>query len=300
MLNFCNLFKRNCCPPAACADFTAVKLDRITGRPVSGAVFTIYRNGLAISNVTSDASGRLNIESLPEGEYLIVETHFPDGYEYEASPHYIIVDACGNTSIDGQPADGYRFYNMPSADSESTDFTFLKFDSETGEALSGAVFTLSGNATAVSGQNGQVSFEDLAPGAYTLTEVTAPDGYSLPSVSYTVVVDENGNVTIDGVPASEFRAGNTKSLPESERPVIISVTAGDRIVTGTGIPGASITVTLPNGTQISTTVGSDGDWAVSVPDNITLNAGDTIYASQTVPGYGPSENASFLVQPPQR
>ena len=64
-----------------------------------------------------------------------------------------------------------------------------------------------------------------------------------------------------------------------------------------GVPGAELVVLLPDGTKVTTTVNENGIWLVPVPSGIVLFAGQTVYAYQTVPGYAPSENASFVVQP---
>lgn len=142
---------------------------------------------------------------------------------------------------------------------------------------------------------GRVSFTRLKPGKYVLQETVAPEGYEATTTTHQVIVDIDGNVTINGFPADGYLLYNT-SQTRSERPVIISVTEGDTSITGTGIPDASITVTLPNGTQLQTTVDINGMWAVTIPSDITLQVGQTIYANQTESGKTSSENASFVVQ----
>lgn len=147
---------------------------------------------------------------------------------------------------------------------------------------------------------GRITFTGLRPGIYELEETSAPSGYEPDATMHQVIVGTDGTVTIDGRPADSYILYNQPaedSRPQSERPVIISVEEGDSVVTGTGIPGATITVLLPDGTQADTTVDTDGRWTVPVPSASGLHAGDTVYASQTVPGLGPSDNASFVVQP---
>lgn len=98
--------------------------------------------------------------------------------------------------------------------------------------------------TSVSGASGQLSFSGLKPGKYVLQETTAPDGYTPPATTHQVIVDINGTVTLDGLPAIDFLLYNTPG-GRSERSVTSSVTAEDTAITGTGIPGTAIPVTPP-------------------------------------------------------
>lgn len=182
---------------------------------------------------------------------------------------------------------------------QTASFTALKLEQGTNNSLSGAEFILSSGGEIVmsstSDSFGRVSFTRLKPGKYVLQETVAPEGYEATTTTHQVIVDIDGNVTINGFPADGYLLYNT-SQTRSERPVIISVTEGDTSITGTGIPDASITVTLPNGTQLQTTVDINGMWAVTIPSDITLQVGQTIYANQTESGKTSSENASFVVQ----
>ena len=51
----------------------------------------------------------------------------------------------------------------------------------------------------------------------------------------------------------------------SATPVIDKVDTDDKKVTGTGVAGATIEVTLPDGTKKTTTVNSEGKWEVPTP-----------------------------------
>ena len=71
-------------------------------------------------------------------------------------------------------------------------------------------------------------------------------------------------------------------LPMSKAPVVDKIVAGDKKITGEGVPGATIEVTFPGvKTPVKTTVGTDGTWSVNVPKGITLYAKDTITVVQT-------------------
>lgn len=49
-----------------------------------------------------------------------------------------------------------------------------------------------------SGANGVVKFDGLKAGSYTVTETAVADGYQNFKASFTVAIDENGNVTFAG------------------------------------------------------------------------------------------------------
>ena len=77
-------------------------------------------------------------------------------------------------------------------------------------------------------------------------------------------------------------------------PVIDQIIEGDPSVSGTGIAGATITVTWPHGQPDgTTTVGAYGTWIISQPGDLV--AGDAVSATQTVPGMTVSSAATQTV-----
>ena len=188
-------------PPPPSGVFTAIKRSRATGRPVAGAVYTLYQSGRPVARAESDAAGRLRFAGLQPGCYTLSETEAPAGYQPDATSYTVSVCACGRVTIDCQPADGFPLYDTPAAT-----LAFQKRDEVNGRPLSGAVFTLSNGQTATSDSNGLVQFGTLAPGTYTLTETRAPDGYQLSDTPYTVTVSAAGAVTVNGVPIEQFTA----------------------------------------------------------------------------------------------
>lgn len=71
-------------------------------------------------------------------------------------------------------------------------------------------------------------------------------------------------------------------LPMSKAPGVDKIVAGDKKITGEGVPGAAIEVTFPGvKTPATTTVDTFGKWSVNVPKGITLYAKDTITVVQT-------------------
>ena len=279
------------CPPPVTGAFTLKKNDSANNAGLGGAVFSLSMNGQIVRDAISDASGSLTFNGLKPGTYELTETTPPTGYQRNPTPRQVVVDVHGNVTIDGVPANNTIIYNTPLS---TAHLSFTKTDASTGLPLAGAAFELSNGSMVVSKANGAVDFGPLPAGTYTLKETSSPDGYTADQSIYTVVVSDDGNITIDGKPLSQFHPENAPR--RSDRPVILSITEGDRVVTGTGIPGALITVEFPDGTTAEATVGSDGQWFVVVPSTTNLQANQTVYANQTAPGLGTSENASFLIQ----
>lgn len=114
--------------------------------------------------------------------------------------------------------------------------------------------------------------------------------------------------TADATEADEnalanVKAGDTlyavwadKNAEKSARPSIDPVTADDSEVSGKGTPGAEVTVTLPGGATVTTTVGGDGTWVAPVPEGTTLAEGDQVSATASEPGKTVSDPAETTVK----
>jgi len=83
---------------------------------------------------------------------------------------------------------------------------------------------------------------------------------------------------------------------QSAQPRINPVTEGDKVITGSGVPGAQIVVTLPGGDKLTTTVGGNGNWTVSIPAGKEPNYNEKVSAVQTENGKKPSEPQEVTVQ----
>ena len=84
----------------------------------------------------------------------------------------------------------------------------------------------------------------------------------------TIEVADNGEVKVTFSDKSEAKIPAAKTVVERETsatPVINQVDTDDEKVTGTGVAGATIEVTLPDGTKKTTTVNSEGKWEVPTP-----------------------------------
>ena len=98
---------------------------------------------------------------------------------------------------------------------------------------------------------------------------------SLPAGT-TVTVDNNGDVTITYPDKSKDTIPGTSTVAEKEtsaKPTVDKVDTDDLKVTGTGVAGSKIVVTLPNGDTKTTTVKPDGKWEVDL-DNPLAKDGE--------------------------
>jgi len=147
-----------------------------------------------------------------------------------------------------------------------------------------------------------------------LTATVAPANATDKNVTWTssntsvATVDANGIVTAISAGAADItvttvNGGYTAKcivavqLAQSTPPVTNIVYAGGSTITGTGISGASITVTLPNSTTVNASVNSGGTWTVDVPSGVTLAGEQIISAVQQETGKAVSNTVSVAVRP---
>ena len=269
------------------AELSFQKRDKNAGTPLAGAEFTLSGGRTAVS----DADGTVRFDGLAPGTYTLTESRSPDGYLPNPTVYTVVVAPDGTVTIDGKDPAGFVV-----ADTPYPVLKFLKYDASTNAPLAGAEFTLSDGRTAVSQENGLVYFGPVAPGLYTLTESRSPDGYEPNDAEYSVRVQDNGVILIDGIPMAAFSVGNVPLRPVSAPPAVDMVTTASRVITGTGVPGAQITVTFPDGTVATTTVLAMGIWIAPVASGEALRVGDVVEVRQTETGKLPSPPVYAIVQ----
>ncbi|WP_245149815.1 S-layer homology domain-containing protein, partial [Peptoniphilus vaginalis] len=95
-----------------------------------------------------------------------------------------------------------------------------------------------------------------------------------------------------------------KAEEQTAPPTITEPKAGDKTISGTGVPGAKVSVTKEDkggtgqGSPIAkdVLVGNDGKWTAEVPDGVNLEEGDTILATQKEDGKDESDQAQAKVK----
>ena len=248
-----------CCgrtPCPAWSYFRLTKRDGVTGAPLAGALYTLYRGGREVVSDLSDPAGGLAFFPLAPGVYTLREVRPPAGYAPEEETHTVIVHENGGVTLDGRPAQGADLYDLP-----LNNFHFSKTGGADGKPLAGAVFTLSDGRTAVSGADGEVSFGPLPPGRYTMKETSAPAGYLPNDREYGVAVAADGTITVDGTTLAGFRVENER------RPASLSFRKKDA---ATGAPLAGAEFALSNGQTAVSDANGLVDFGPVVPDLYSL------------------------------
>ncbi|MGM0123993.1 hypothetical protein IGI37_001367 [Enterococcus sp. AZ194] len=165
-----------------------MKKDAKSGEGLQGAVFELQNaGGITLqSGLITDASGLLTINDLEPGDYQLIETQAPTGYDLDATPVPFTVEK-GQTTV-----------AKVSMTNKLTPggVVLTKTDETTKDALQGAVFELqdkdgtalqSGLTTDVSGK---IAVDGLAPGDYQFVETQAPTGYDLDKTPVTFTIEK--------------------------------------------------------------------------------------------------------------
>ncbi|MCQ4636853.1 SpaA isopeptide-forming pilin-related protein [Anaerovorax odorimutans] len=197
-----------------------------TNTKLEGAVFKLYRDSVSKENLlgTETTAGKDGIAVFGQSEngnnltwkgkdyyleagikYILVEAQAPNGYEKASKKYeFQLRDENGGASLENVPA--YQIGHIFSVANEKYNFYIHKTSEHTGETLKDAGFTLytdeeckNDPVSGIEEKDGYFTFKGLAAGTYYLKETKVPEGYYYDSNKvYTVVIDNNGDATIDG------------------------------------------------------------------------------------------------------
>lgn len=151
-------------------DLSVVPYDGSTGGGLSGACVIFF--GGSQEGCDEDGNGRITFEDVPVGSYLLRETQAPVGFTVPED-RWIAIQVTNRTIyLQHSPAST----DLPSGE---VNVALVTRDPDTGDLITGACYIILDASIEGCDENGdgQVDYEGVAPGTYTLTQTLAPDGY---------------------------------------------------------------------------------------------------------------------------
>ena len=214
-------------------DIKIKKVDATTGKTLPGAGIKLQKktsSGYAdIATKSTGSDGTAAFAGLKKGVYKIVETTAPLGYEINpkgwsfiisgansgAAYKYSIKDLSTGKEFNTNDASDIRI-----SDQTSPDLKLTKRDFGTDEPLRGGEFTLMNSwglaySSVKADENGVINFGPVPTGTYTLTEKSAPSGYSPYAAGWTIKIEQSGTekkVTVTLNKQSGDSAANKEGL----------------------------------------------------------------------------------------
>ncbi len=269
---------------------------------VSGGAQNVTKTATSIS-FTSGTS-RATITGLPDGTYTLSETSAPEinGVQYDIATDIEFTISNGQVQsgahITAATTSSNAIVTMEDDILVVPDVTgtvdISKKDTVAGNELPGAQITvtgpegadltsctITGGATGISVRGNEISFtsgnsattiQGLPAGTYTMHEVTAPSGYRVATdIEFTVGSD--GTITGSNITTSSATGNAVVTMLDA--PTVVDISKKDTVA-GEELPGASITVTGPDGVNLTNCVVTGGGTNVSKSGNtISFVSGDT-------------------------
>ena len=241
-------------------DFTVVKVDSQSKKPIEGVTFRIWRDGALLGDYKTDKDGKITLAKAPAGTYKVQEAATLQEYILNDKPVEIEHTSDKPTEITIE-------------NTKKPGLSIKKIDAETRKPLANAVFKLSRangdiiKESIVTDSNGKALIEGLDAGDYVVTEVTAPGGYIL-----------------DGNPRTvSLEAGETYTLTiENQKKPGLLIKKVDA-ETKKPLAGASFKVTRGDGSIVRENVTTDVDGIAHLPE---LETGTYIITEENAPsGY---------------
>ena len=173
-------------------DIKVTKKDADTDWPLAGAEFTLEsvslddpnEGGSVKRSLTTDATGFVIFEDVPNGTYKLWESVPPKGYESNDEVKTIVVTS------DDEPVIEFEYKNEP-----HSGIRILKLDAATDQPIPGALFRITPMAPLTgpsfereTDENGLIVIENAEPGTYKVEELSVPDPYVVNSEPHLVEV----------------------------------------------------------------------------------------------------------------
>lgn len=258
--------------PRIHGDLHFKKINSITENPINDVEFLLtgtsdYGNDVfqQAASEGKDAgnydAGEVTFNNLELGTYKLSETKAKDGYILSRTEWMVQVNESGMVILrnpDGSEVkrDTDSTYTITNEPLHS--IRFIKTSTYgTNITLTGAEFSLTGisdygtntDKTGASGNDGIVTIDGLEPGTYQLKETKAPDNYELNTTIYTVVVNSNGDFTIDGlqkITISSAQIYDFKNIPTGGVVKLTKIWKDSKTNTDRSIPDMTISTKKPS------------------------------------------------------
>ena len=207
------------------------KVDADNGKDLSGArlVITNEETKETVADWNTDGTAHL-IKDLKPGSYMLTEEDVPDGYEVADAIHFE-VDSKGDVYIkNGENktlvgADGIVMKDAKTPvtpPTPPTKFTVtirkVGFDKQDANLPGATLVVKKDNTIVQQWVTGDTAYTlDLEPGTYTLSEISAPEGYDVAAdIEFTVT--EDGKVTINKEPVEDLTVTMTDKKKQTSTP----------------------------------------------------------------------------------
>ena len=267
-----------------CGALVIVKRDKVTNKPLAGTTFKVTtssgafvaaQGGTVSSNglYTTDKEGQIVLSVLEPDTYVVTETKAPKGYELDADPQTVRVNANDTQTL--------YFYDTPTPEGS---LRIVKLDEASRQPIAGVEFLVTHMdgkrlGTYCTNSRGIITLDELTPGWYTVTETKAAEGYKLDAQPHDV----------------EVKNGKTATLEVTNRLTGSALIHKLDSVTGKGIYGVTFLVSDAKGNPVGQ-YSSDQNGYVYV-DSDLADGKYTIREIQQAEGYLPDTTVkTFYVE----
>ncbi|CAM4157914.1 hypothetical protein H9L01_05670 [Erysipelothrix inopinata] len=164
---------------------------------LSGAEFALYdsNNIEILKNIKTNVLGRITLDNLKLGDYYLIETKAPAGYELSTKRYDFKIDV-SSVVIPLELKVSNTKTEEPEQPKGSVELT-KSDENDASKRLKDAVFALYDNNdnllqdSLTTDENGKLIITDLEFGSYYLKETQAPEGYDLSDYKYVFTIDES-------------------------------------------------------------------------------------------------------------